>query len=64
MDVHLFTVKNSNLLVVLMAVLVVAGEMLEVDDRLDDEAAAARLKAELDRIYARALEVTAHPARQ
>ena len=27
MDVHLFTVKNSNLLAVLMAVLVVVGEM-------------------------------------
>jgi lysophospholipid acyltransferase (LPLAT)-like uncharacterized protein len=43
---------------------VVAGEMLEVGDGMDDDAAAARLKAELDRIYARALDLTARPARQ
>lgn len=43
---------------------VVAGEMLEVGDGMDDDAAAARLKAELDRIYARALDLTGRPARQ
>ena len=38
---------------------VVAGEMLRVDDRVTDEQAADVLKAELDRIYARALKTTA-----
>jgi lysophospholipid acyltransferase (LPLAT)-like uncharacterized protein len=34
---------------------VVAGEMLRVDDAVTDEAAAATLKAELDRIYDKAI---------
>lgn len=38
---------------------VVAGTMLRVDDRVTDEQAADTLKAELDRIYARALKTTA-----
>lgn len=38
---------------------VVAGEMLRVDDAVSDEDAAAQLKAELDRIYERALKLTA-----
>lgn len=38
--------------------IVVAGEMLRVDDAISDEAAAGRLKAELDRIYERALTTT------
>ena len=38
---------------------VVAGEMLRVDDSVTDEQAANALKAELDRIYARALKTTA-----
>lgn len=38
---------------------VVAGEMLRVDDGITDEAAAGWLKAELDRIYERALTLTA-----
>ena len=38
---------------------VVAGEMLRVDDNVTDEQAADALKAELDRIYARALKTTA-----
>ena len=39
--------------------LVVAGEQLRVDDAVTDDVAAARLKAELDRIYDRAIAVTA-----
>lgn len=39
--------------------MVVAGEMMRVDDSLTDEAAAAALKVELDRIYERALKLTA-----
>ncbi|HEY9012968.1 MAG TPA: DUF374 domain-containing protein, partial [Devosia sp.] len=38
---------------------VVGGEMLRVDDAMTDEDAAATLKAELDRIYERALKLTA-----
>lgn len=38
---------------------VVAGTMLRVDDSVTDEQAADTLKAELDRIYARALKTTA-----
>lgn len=39
--------------------LVVAGEMQRVDDAVTDEDAAVALKAELDRIYERALKLTA-----
>jgi hypothetical protein len=38
---------------------VVAGELLRVDDSITDEQATERLKAELDRIYERALKLTA-----
>lgn len=38
---------------------VVAGEMLRVDDSVTDEQATERLKAELDRIYERALTLMA-----
>lgn len=43
---------------------VVAGDMQRVDDSISDEAAAERLKAELDRIYDRALSLTAKPAKR
>lgn len=39
--------------------LVVAGEMLRVDEAMTDEDATAQLKVELDRIYERALKLTA-----
>lgn len=38
---------------------VVAGEMLRVDGKVSDEDATGQLKAELDRIYERALKLTA-----
>ena len=41
------------------AIAVVGGEHLLVDERLDDDAAAAELKTRLDTAYARALELTA-----
>ena len=44
-------------------VVVVGGEHLLVDDSLDDSAAVAVLKERLDEAYAKALQLTAKPAR-